>query len=93
MTDITIHDLALKECRLSVWDQTKSNCYMPFHAPHTITLTIADGRNRKPGPWFYHMEFTSREQWDLFVRLVRQMNRKIRKAEKDEHGMPVLEED
>ena len=93
MADITIHDLALKRCKLSVWDQTKSNCICPFSAPHSMTLYIADGRDRKPGPWFHSMEFESMEQWDLFVRLVRQTNRRIRKAEKDDYGFPVLEKE
>ena len=51
MADILISDLDMSECGLSVWDQDKSSCHMLFHPPHTMTLTIANGRNRTPCPF------------------------------------------
>lgn len=90
MADILIDDLVPSECDLSVWNQDKSNCHMLFRPPHTMTLVIANGRNRKPGPWYYGIEFTSREQWFKFVRLVNAMNRSVKKLPRDEHGFPKL---
>ena len=91
MAEILIDDLDSSECGLSVWNQDKSNCHMLFHPSHTMTLTIANGRNRKPCPWYYGIEFTSREQWFKFVRLVNAMNRRVKKLPSDEHGFPILE--
>ena len=91
MADILIDDLVPSKCDLSVWDQDKSNCHMLLHPPHTMTLVIANGRNRKPGPWYYEIEFTSREQWFKFVRLVNAMNRRVKRLPRDEHGFPILE--
>lgn len=91
MADILISDLDMSECGLSVWDQDKSSCHRLFHPPHTMTLTIANGRNRTPCPWYYGIEFTSREQWFKFVRLVNAMNRRVKKLPRDEHGFPVFE--
>ena len=92
MSDILISDLSMGDCDVSVWNQDESCCTMLFRPEHTMTLTIANGRDRKPGPWYYSIEFTSREQWFKFVRLVNAMNRKIKKTNADEHGFPAMDE-
>lgn len=89
MSDIRIDDLVASETRLSVWDQDRSNCIM-MRPPHTMSLLLANGRERKRGPWYYEIEFTSREQWFKFVREVNRMNRLVKASKRDEHGFPVL---
>ena len=91
MADIFIDDLDTSECGLSVWNQDKSSCLMLLRPPHTMTLTIANGKDRKPCPWFYGIEFTSRDQWFKFVRMVNAMNRRVKKLPRDEHGFPILD--
>lgn len=92
MSDIQISDLSIRDCDISVWNQDESCCVMLFRPPHTMTLEIADGKDRKPTPWFYSIEFTSRAEWFKFVRLVNAMNRKIKKTPADEHGFPIMAE-
>ena len=91
MADILVSDIVTSECGLSVWNQDESNCMMPLHPKHTMTLTIANGKHRKPGPWFYSIEFTSRKEWFKFVRLVNDVNRKIKKMPRDQHGFPMMD--
>ena len=91
MSDIMISDLSIRDCSISVWNQDESNCTMLFHPPHTMTLAIANGRGRKPSPWFYEIEFTSRAEWFKFVRLVNTINRKIKKTPADKHGFPIMD--
>ena len=79
MSDIQISDLSIRDCDISVWNQDESCCVMLFRPPHTMTLEIADGKDRKPTPWFYSIEFASRAEWFKFVRLVNAMNRKIKR--------------
>lgn len=89
MADIIISKLVPKECGLSVWNQDESNCIMPLRPPHTMTLTLANYRNRT-WPWYSGIEFTSREAWFQFVREVNKMNRLVKKSPKDAHGFPIL---
>ena len=92
MSDIQISDLSIRDCDISVWNQDESCCVMLFRPPHTMTLEIADRKDRKPTPWFYSIEFASRAEWFKFVRLVNAMNRKIKKTPADEHGFPIMAE-
>lgn len=92
MSDILISDLSIRDCDIDVWNQDESCCMMLFRPPHTMTLEIADGKDRKPAPWFYSIEFTSRAEWFKFVRLVNAINRKIKKTPADEHGFPIMAE-
>ena len=89
MDSVLIDDLVTSECKISVWDQGKSNCVRPIRPSHSMSLVIANG---KRNPWFSKLEFASREQWFKFVRLVNKVNRLVKKLPKDEHGFPVLQE-
>lgn len=59
-----------------------------FHAEHKgVNLVIANGKDRKPGPWYWEIDCEDLDTWFAFVRLVNRENRKIKKMKRDKDGL------
>lgn len=89
MGDIYLSDIFFAESNLSVVDNSTSL----FKPKKTLCLCIANGRERKPTPWYHGIEFDSLDEWFRFVRLVNRENRRVKRAKRDVGGFPEFEEE
>lgn len=84
---VKLSNLDMSESKIST-----EYCGHSLMAPHReITLIIANAR-RGTWPWYHEINFSSREQWFKFVRLINRCNELVKKTPKDEEGFPIFDE-